>query len=111
MVQVLSITNKVLFFLDISELSNILQDGKALKERVSTICRKYVKHFDSKGGMTAIEDETENKKAFEEIMRQKAFLERYVPQINLFSGLTMIFPLGWFPVGTGQNILYRQVTT
>ena len=63
-------------FKDISELSNILQDNKALKEKVSNICRKYVKFLDMKGGMTEIEDETETKQAFEEIMRQKAFLER-----------------------------------
>lgn len=64
-------------FKDMKELNNILQDGKALKESVGAMCRKYMKYLDANSATDAsIEDETETKKAFEEIMRQKAFLER-----------------------------------
>ena len=63
-------------FKDMKELNNILQDGKALKDSVGSMCKKYIKHLDASGGPSTIEDETETKKAFEEIMRQKAFLER-----------------------------------
>ena len=64
-------------FKDMNELSEILQDGKRLKDSVGSMCKKYIKHLDANGGATTIEDETETNKAFEEIMRQKAFLERY----------------------------------
>ena len=63
-------------FKDMNELSNILVDGKALKDAVGAMCKKYIKHLDASSGTTTIEDETETNKAFEEIMRQKAFLER-----------------------------------
>ncbi len=55
-----------------------LQDTKALREAVGTMCKKYSKYLLDQGEVTAnIEDETETKKALEEVMRQKSFLERY----------------------------------
>jgi hypothetical protein len=61
---------------DLSELSNIVQDAKALRDAVTTMFKKYSKHLDNGGSLLNIEDESETKKALEEIMRQKAFLER-----------------------------------
>lgn len=46
------------------------------KDAVQSMCRKYIKHFDSAATCTNIEDESDTKKALEEIMRQKSFLER-----------------------------------
>ena len=65
-------------FKDVSDLSNLMmQDGKSLRDAVASMCKKYIKHLDSVGGSSAhIEDESDTKKALDEIMRQKAFLER-----------------------------------
>ena len=65
-------------FKQMNELSNILQDGKTLKETVGRMCKKYSKHLDESSGGPTIEEETETNKAFEEISRQKHFLERCV---------------------------------
>ena len=67
-------------FKDFNELSNVSQDAKSLREAVANMCKKYIKHLESSGATTTMEDESETKKALEEIMRQKAFLERYVLQ-------------------------------
>ena len=65
-------------FKDINILSNVSQDAKSLREAVANMCKKYIKHLESSGATTTMEDESETKNALEEIMRQKAFLERYV---------------------------------
>ena len=40
-------------FKQMNELSNILQDGKTLKDTVGRMCKKYSKHLDeSSGGPT-----------------------------------------------------------
>ena len=64
-------------FKDFNALSNISQDAKSLREAVANMCKKYIKHLESSGATTTMEDESETKNALEEIMRQKAFLERY----------------------------------
>ena len=60
---------------ELGELVNILSDAKALKERVGGICKKYNRLLEASATGTVIEDEGESK-ALEEILRQKAFLER-----------------------------------
>ena len=60
---------------DLADLVNILQDAKALKETVSGICKRYIRVLEASATGSAIEDEGESK-AMEEILRQKAFLER-----------------------------------
>lgn len=66
---------------DLGGLVNILQDAKALKEAVTSICKKYAKVME--GGVSAnLEDENETHKALEEVMRQKAFLERQVSSLK-----------------------------
>ena len=60
-----------------------MQDAKALKEAVTVICRRYNTTADTQGGLAAnIDDENENQKSLEEIMRQKAFLERSVSALR-----------------------------
>ena len=60
-----------------------MQDAKGLKEAVSSICKRYNQVVDTPGGMIAnLEDENENKRSLEEIMRQKAFLERSVSSLR-----------------------------
>lgn len=61
---------------DLASMVNILQDSKALKETVGAICRKYNKVIDATAVGVTIEEESENKRALDEILRQKAFLER-----------------------------------
>ena len=63
---------------DLAGLVNILQDAKALKEAVGGICKKYNQAIDASGVAANLEEENENKRSLEEIMRQKAFLERYL---------------------------------
>ena len=60
---------------DLAGLVNILSDAKALKETVSSICKRYNRVIEASATGAAIEDEGESK-ALEEILRQKSFLER-----------------------------------
>ena len=69
-------------FKDINILSNVSQDAKSLREAVANMCKKYIKHLESSGATTTMEDESETKNALEEIMRQKAFLERSVSSLK-----------------------------
>ena len=62
---------------DLAGLVNILQDAKSLKETVGNICKRYNRVIEASLTGAAIEDEGESK-ALEEILRQKAFLERLV---------------------------------
>ena len=67
-------------FKDLTELNNVtLQDARTLrdaKDAVGTLSKKYIKYLDSSNIGSNVEDETDTKKALEEIMRQKSFLER-----------------------------------
>ena len=47
-----------------------------MREAVGNMCRKYTKYLDKGGTLANIEDESDTKKALEEVMRQKSFLER-----------------------------------
>ena len=40
------------------------------------MCKKYTKQMDTSKSTSNIEEESDTKKALEEIMRQKSFLER-----------------------------------
>jgi len=52
-----------------------MQDPKGLRESVANMCRKYGKSTENLSA-SSFEEENENKKALEEILRQKIFLER-----------------------------------
>jgi hypothetical protein len=52
-----------------------MQDPKGMREAVANLCRKYGKSIENLAA-ASIEEENENKKALEEILRQKIFLER-----------------------------------
>ena len=67
---------------DLGCLVNILQDAKALKIAVSNICKKYSHVIDPTIINSNLEDENESKKSLDEIMRQKAFLERSVSSLR-----------------------------
>ena len=60
---------------ELSGLLNLTQEPKSLREAVSTLCKKYGKSAEMTAA-ASLEEENENKKALEEILRQKAFLER-----------------------------------
>lgn len=62
---------------ELTGLLNFMQEPKSLREAVSTLCKKYGKSAEMTAA-ASIEEENENKKAMEEILRQKAFLERLV---------------------------------
>jgi hypothetical protein len=60
---------------DLTGLQNLMQEPKSLREAVSTLSKKYGKTAET-AVAASIEEDSENKKALEEILRQKAFLER-----------------------------------
>ena len=60
---------------ELTGLLNLMQEPKGLREAVSSLCKKYGKSADMTAA-ASMEEENENKKALEEILRQKAFLER-----------------------------------
>ena len=65
---------------------NLMQDPKALRESVASLCKKYGKSAEMTAA-ASLEEENESKKALEEILRQKAFLERYYLNVSRFYDL------------------------
>ena len=61
---------------DLASLGNLMQDPKSLRESVAIMIKKFAKSAET-AAAASIEEDTENKKALEEILRQKAFLERW----------------------------------
>ena len=61
---------------DLATLGNLMQDPKSLRDSVTSMIKKYAKSAET-AAAASIEEDTENKKALEEILRQKAFLERW----------------------------------
>ena len=61
---------------DLASLGNLMQDPKSLRESVAIMVKKFAKSAET-AAAASIEEDTENKKALEEILRQKAFLERW----------------------------------
>ena len=51
-------------------------NSRQLKDAVGVMCKKYTKQMDTSKSTSNIEEESDTKKALEEIMRQKSFLER-----------------------------------
>ena len=55
-----------------------MQDPKSLREAVTSVVKKFAKTAET-AAAASIEEDNENKKALEEILRQKSFLERWFP--------------------------------
>ena len=53
----------------------MMQDPKSLREAVTSVVKKFAKTAET-AAAASIEEDNENKKALEEILRQKSFLER-----------------------------------
>ena len=67
---------KIQFFFYSHRQIIIFYNSRQLKDAVGVMCKKYTKQMDTSKSTSNIEEESDTKKALEEIMRQKSFLER-----------------------------------